>query len=344
MKGHYFALVFVVFFISSVIKTDLNIGEMEAIENEKMELVESLSSATSDAISYLSASGRYGESSIRKEEVINTFFASFYSSLGMITDRNKQLELELYIPVILLCDSDGFYVYYYDTYKDEHGQTFFKRIWSEKMPYHYQDEDFIYGLTLTDRIDIYDINNYLNLPIKVISADYHELQNDAIYQNFRNSHPDNILLDDEKFEMVREIAIKNQLEEVLSYYTSNHNWVARQNGITYQFSFPAGKDDVWAQYFDDVNLMVVFQGYPYGSNRDYTLNKVASSGANIIRKPLYYVEEKSWYFLAHTAGCPELEGNPMVLEETFDDLTECARIGAFCDECIENGSRVPELK
>ena len=43
---------------------------------------------------------------------------------------------------------------------------------------------------------------------------------------------------------------------------------------------------------DDVNLHVVFQGYPYGSDGNYTYNKIASAGAGIIRKPSYYVEEK----------------------------------------------------
>lgn len=317
---------------------------MEATENEKKELIESLNSATSDAIDYLAATGRYGANSIVKEEVTNTFFSSLYSSLGIISDPSARTEIELYIPVILLCDSDGFYIYYYDDYKDANGQTFSKRVWSEKMPYHYQDDDFIYGFTLTDQVDLYDINNYFGGSQRAIKDNYHAIQNGASYQSFRSSHPSNILLNDEKYEMVRKTAIMVQLEEVLSYYTFKHNSIARQNGITYQFSFPAGEDDKWAQYLDDVNLIVVFQGYPYGMDKNYTFNKIASAGANIIRKPTYYIEEKSWYFLAHIKGCPKLEGNPMVLEETFDSLYECAKKGAYSDDCIDNGPRAPELK
>ncbi len=344
MKVHHFALIFLIFFFVTVLKTDLNIGRMEVLENEETELIESLNSAASDAINYLAASGKYGENSIEKEKVASIFFASLYSALGIMSDRNAQAELELYIPVILLCDSDGFYVSYYDGYKDGYGQTFIKRVWSEKMPYYHQDENFVYGFSLTDRVKIYDVNNLLGFSEKVIDANYYDFQEDDVYRNFRNSHPGNILLKEEEFKLVRKAAIMSQLEEVLSYYTSKHKLIARQNGITYQFSFPAGQDDVWAQYLDDVNLVVVFQGYPYGMNRDYTFNKVSSSGANIIRKPIYYVEEKSWYYLAHKAGCPELEGNIMVLEMAFENLMECAKIGAFCHNCIDNGPRVPELK
>ena len=343
MKVYHYTLLFLIFFLAVIIKTDMSIGRLKSIENEKTELTKKLTAATSDAVEFLAASGVYGESSIRKDEIKDIFFTSFYSSMGIISDPNAQAELEMYIPVILLCDYDGYYVYYYDTFTAEDGYTYSKRIWSEKMPYYYRDDYFIYRFTLSDRVIIYDINELLPLPVDVIEADYHEFQKDDRYTLFRLHHSDHFLFDDDKYELVKKGAIINQLENVLSYYTSRHNSIARMNGISYNFSFPSGLEEEWAGYMDDRNMLVVFQGYPYGADRDYTFNKIASAGANIIKKPVYYVEKKGWYHLAHIKGCPELAGSATVLEESFESLEACAKAGAYCDDCIEYGARVPAL-
>ena len=345
MKIHHFALLFLIFFFAVVIKTDINVGKMEGISDEKMALIESLYTASSDAIERLATAGTYGMNTIQKDEVINTFYTSLYSNLGIISDKNAQAEIELYIPVILLCDSDGYYIYYYNDYMDSDGKTYTRRIWSEKMPYYYEDDYFTYRFSLNDTVGIYDKRNLLpdSVP-NIIVRDYHEFQTDAAYQEFRMNNPGCMMLSDEKYELTKKQTLINQLEEVLAYYTNQHNLIARQNGITYNFSFPYGSEEEWAQYLDDVSLVVVFQGYPYGTDRNYTFNKVASAGANIIKKPIYYIEEKSWYKLAHRAGCPKLLNNTMVMDETFDSIEECARMGAYCDECIEHGPRAPEIR
>lgn len=344
MKIYHFALLFLIFFLGAVIKTDISIGKLKAITNEKNDIEASLSSATSDALNYLSKTGSYGAGSINKEEVLNTFFSSLYSSLGIISDASAQAEIEIYIPVILLCDVDGYYVYYYDEYKAADGNSYVERRWTEKMPYSYEDDYFIYRFTLTDKVYLHDKNNIFNQGKSVIDSEYKEFQNNPVYADFRARYGDSILLKDEEYELVRKGSIMNKLEEVMAYYTSKHNIIASRQGITYAFSFPEGRQDEWAQYIDDVNILVVFQGYPYGPDRNYTYNKVASSGANIIKKPKYYVEEKSWYYLIHLQSCEKIRNNVMILEETFDTIEECAYLGAYCCECIEHGARVPELK
>ncbi len=345
MKIYHFALLFLIFFLGAVIRTDVSIGKLKSIENENKEITASLSSATSDAVNYLSKTGSYGAGSINKEEVLNTFFTSLYSYLGIISDLSAQAEIEIYIPVILLCDTDGYYVYYYDEYKETDGNTYIERMWTEKMPYSYEDEDFIYRFTLTDMVYIYDKNGLLGIDSSAtVSSNYKEFQSSPIYADFRTNNSNCILLNDEEYELIRKGSIINKLEEVMSYYTSMHNHIANRQGITYSFSFPVGKQEEWAEHIEDVNILVVFQGYPYGPDRDYTYNKIASAGANIIKKPRYYVEKKSWYYLVHRQGCEKIKDNEMILEETFDTIEECVQLGAFCCECIDHGARVPELK
>lgn len=344
MKIYHYALLFFMFFLVAVIRTDVSIGELKAIENEKENITSCLSSASSDAVNHLSKTGTYGGGSINKDEVLNKFFASLYSSMGIVSDKARQAEIEMYIPIILICDTDGYYVYYYDEYKSADGNTYIERTWTEKMPYSYEDDNFIYRFTLTDRVYIYDKNNILNKEVPVTQVEYKEFQLDPAYTDFRINYRDSILLNDESYELVRKECIISTLENSMAYYTSRHNMIASRQGITYTFSFPAGRQDEWAEYIDDVNMIVVFQGYPYGPDRNYTYNKVASSTANIIKKPKYYVEEKSWYMLVHEEGCEKIDESSIILEEKFDTLEECARLGAYCCECIEHGARVPELR
>lgn len=343
MKIYHFALLFLIFFLGIVIKTDISIGRLKGIENENKQITTGLSSATSDAINYLSKTGVYGTGSINKEEVLTTFFASLYSSFGAISSPPIQAEIEMYIPIILICDQDGYYIYYYDEYKSANGNTYIEGTWTEKMPYSYEDDDFIYSFTLSDMVQVYDKKNIIKQEEVVIQSDYKEFQNNPIYADFRAEYPKSILLHDEEYELVRKGAIISKLEEVMSFYTSRHNQIAIRQGITYTFSFPYGRQDEWADYMEDVNMLVVFQGYPYGPDRNYTYNKIASAGANIIKRPRYYIEEKSWYYLAHRQGCKQMQNSTMLLEETFDTIEECVKIGAYCCECIEHGARVPEL-
>lgn len=343
MKVHHFALLFLLFFIAAVIKTDIIIGNLKAMANEKYELTKYLDSATSDAINCLAESGNHGTNSINKEKVVSTFLTSLYSSLGIISNKSAQEGIEMYIPVMLLCDEDGYYVYYYDEYKGSDGYTYAKRIWSEKQPYYYKDNYFVYRFTLTDTVYLYDVNNLLPGDQDVLEIDYHEIQKADEYQEFRSKYGDCILLKDEAFKLAKKSAIIKQLEDVMAYYTTKHNEIARRNGITYNFSFPSNKQGEWARYIDDVNLMVVFQGYPYGLGRDYTYNKVASAGADVIKKPVYYLEKKSWYYLAHKEGCPKLAESTMVTDEPLDSIEACVKMGAYCDDCIEYGARLPNL-
>ena len=344
MKIYHFALLFLLFFLVAAVKIDISIGKLKAIENENEIITQNLVSATSDAVNYLSKTGSYGGGSINKEEVLNTFFMSLYSSMGIISDRAAQAEIEMYIPVILLCDSDGYYVYYYDEYKASDGNTYVERVWSEKMPYAYEDEYFVYRFTLTDEVYLYDKNDLLRQEDTLIQGIYKEFQTNSIYAEFRTSYSSCMLLNDENYEIIRKESIISTLEDVMSYYTSRHNFIASRQGITYTFSFPSGRQDEWATHIDDVNLLVVFQGYPYGSDRNYTHNKVASAAGNIIKKDKYLIEEKSWYKLAHKKGCEKIKESSIILDEKFDTIEECAELGAYCCECIEHGARVPNLK
>lgn len=342
MKIYHFAIIFIVFFMASVIKTDVSVGKLKAIENEKRRIASALSSAVSDAANCMSGTGGYGQNAVKRDEVVTVFFSSLYSSLGIVSDYAAQADMEWYIPVILICDTDGYYVYHYDEYRASDGGTYIERAWSEKLPYAYEDEHFIYRFTLTDMVYVYDKNNLLGTA-PLIEANYKEFQVNPEYAAFRVNHKDCIMLDDEKYGLVRKDAIISELEEAMGYYTSRHNIIAAGHGITYSFSFPDNNQEEWAKYLGDLAIVVVFQGYPYGPGAYFTYNRIASAGAGTGRRTKYFLEQKSWYYLAHMQDCDRLHGNEMILDETFDSIEECARYGAYCCECIRHGARAPKL-
>jgi hypothetical protein len=344
LKLYHIALIFLLFFLAAVLKTDVLIGNLKGVMNEKSQLQSSLDSATSDAVNFLASSGNFGTNTIDKEGVVSTFFSSLYSAMGITEDEATQSVVEAYIPVILLCDVDGYYIYYYDEFQDGSGNLCTERRWSEKMPYYYEDQYFKYRLMLSDHIIINDVHNLLRDELSVEEIDFHEIRTGDHYQNFRSQHKDCFLLLDETYELTKKGAIINQLEKVLSYYTNQYNMIARHNGITYQFTFPSSPTKEWAKYMDDVNLVVIFQGYPYGWDKSNIFNKVSSASANMIKKTVYYIEQKSWYFLAHKADCQKLKNNSNILNDTYDSLEECAKMGAYCDDCINHGARAPEIK
>jgi len=344
MKVYHFALLFLIFFLCNIIKTDALIGRLKEFEKEKGEIESSLITAVSDVADYLAETGPYGTGTINKNEALTTFFASLYSSLGIISDKSAQAEIEIYIPVILLCDIDGYYVYYFNEHEAEDGNIYIERIWSEKMPYSYEDDYFIYRFTLNNMVYIYDKHNILNHGDRFLYVDYKEYAKNPAYKEPELKYKDCILFNENSFETVKKTAIINRLEEVMAYYTSRHNHIASRQGITYSFLFPYGTENEWANYIDDVCLLVVFQGYPYGPDKNYIYNKVISAGANILKRSRYYVEEKSWYKLAHRQGCEKITESTLLLEETFDSIEECVGLGAYCCECIEHGARVPVLE
>jgi hypothetical protein len=131
----------------------------------------------------------------------------------------------------------------------------------------------------------------------------------------------------------------------MAYYTSHHNHIAKQYGITYNFSLPVIREDEWAPYLDDVSMFVVFQGYPYGDKLGEVYNRIASSGAKISKNRLFYLEQIGWYYVYHRDNCPELENGGMILfDEPQYELETCVKKGAYaCPVCNDmSGINAPD--
>ncbi len=345
MKLHHFIIVFVIVMLAVIVLLDIRTDNFKAVASNKEQIDKNLDTALDDGAANLVEVDQRKNIIVNKDAAVKSFFLSLDSAFGLMADKKGQEKLNQYIPVITVTTEDGYYVFYSDEYAGSDGYTYVAKRWSEKFPYYYEDDDFIYGFTLGDILTLYDKTGILGEASAIINLDYHDLINNPEYAFFRAERPDSFLLDPDSFELIRKGKIADYIEKTLGYYTSRHNKIAAEYGITYNFALPGINDNEWAKYLDDVSMFVVFQGYPYGSQTGEFYNRFASAGAKVSKKEEYYVEQKGWYRVYHRASCPEQNKDGLLFtDEPFYNVEACVSLGAYaCPECIPNGIYAPDI-
>lgn len=282
-----------------------------------------------------------------KEEAVSAFFLSLYNSLDLMDDPIAQQKLRLYVPAIILTDYDGIYVFFNEE-RMVSGITNVAMRWSERYPYVYEDDCFIYNFTMDDTVRIFDKNQILSSDDEdesVYEMDYHEFQTSDELAGFRASYPEHFLLQEERYYLVRKQAIIQTINEKTVYYVNQHNAIAPQYGITYNFSVPIIDESELLRSVEHPGLIAFFQGYPL-QRMGQIYNRAAIGGAQIYKKDVYYLEEKGWYKIYHTSSCPQCETNGRINQETiYYSVKDCVEEGAYaCEECCPQGVHVPNYR
>lgn len=343
MKAHHYGILFTILALAIFLILDMKTSNVKAILDERNKMDTSLNSAIDDGVNALARSYTKRELLGSKEDAAKAFFLSLYASLDFISDPVAQQKLQIYIPVIALTDQTGFYVFFHDDYKSS-GVTNVTMRWSERYPYAYEDSDFIYNFHLDDTVQIYDKNHIITLVDEApyIELDYHEFQTEEKYTTFRTTHEGHFLLKDETYYLVRKEAIISTINEKLAYYINSHNRIAKQYGVSYNFSLPVIDESELVRSIEQPGMLVIFQGYPIRGTKE-TYNRVAFAGARIYKDKIYYLEEKGWYKVYHSSTCEECQKNPNVdLSTIYYTVEDCVKEGAYgCEKCTE-GVHVPE--
>ncbi|HWT75760.1 MAG TPA: hypothetical protein VN258_13735 [Mobilitalea sp.] len=346
MKLYQFCFVFLVIFLVIAVTADIKTNNLKAVIDNKEQIDKHLDIALDDGVTKLAEVDDNNKITISKAAAVNSIFMSLYSTFGIMSDKNSQEKLNLYIPVVTIMMEDGYYIFYSDEFTASDGHRYISKRWSEKFPFYYEDNDFIYSFTLGDVITIYDKNNLLGGGVSMMTynMDFHDFQTDTAFASFRSARPNSFLLNDENFDLIRKSTILKCLEDSMSYYTSRHNRIASQYGIAYTFSFPSVREEEWKPYLNNVAMFVVFQGYPYGSGIGEAYNKVAAAGAKVTKSNVYYIEQKGWYLIYHKATCPELLKEGIILkDEPYYDPELCIKLGCYqCPICFPNGIYAPD--
>lgn len=341
MKAHHFGILFIGIALVLFLFLDIKTSQLKAVIDEENKMDQCLTNATDSSAQVIAKSYTTRQLVSSKEESVETFFSSMYASLGLIADPVAQQKIRMYIPVILVTGENGFNILYNDEYKIDGVKNVAMR-WSEQYSYYYEDEYFVYGFTLSDIVKIYDKNGILGLKEAYQEIDFHEVATSDSFKQFRNNHPNHFLLSEEDYYLVRKGAIIKLLNEKMEYYVNNHNYIASQYGIAYQFSLPVIDESELIRTVENPGIIVIFQGYPL-TNLNEIYNRCIVAGAQIFKSEIYYIEEKGWYKLYHSSACSECNTNPNIdTTIPYYSQKDCVKQGAYGAECCTSGVYVPD--
>lgn len=319
MKPSAFGIIFAAILVCIILPTNLKARTLTGITNQKIKLDQQFDNAADDAMYNFVETDNTNQMQINKETTREQFFKSLAANLGILDNKEKRELLNVYVPIILITDLDGFYLNYSELTKDQRGEQALRPMWTEKIPFSYEDEKAVYSFFLGDQKD------YIRIYDKTENKTY-----EGFYQDIQEEFNSPIFV---HFDEYRRKAIISCMMEKMNVYINNHNKIAEQFGITYNFTLPVIPDTEWDRTIDDISLFLLFQGYPYGANTGSVYNRYVISGARINRKNkqnLFYIEEQEGKKLYHKFGCSMLKGE----EKAYFRKKECVKEGALaCQVC-----------
>ena len=266
MKGSNTGLVFAIIFMCMAVLLDSRFNDLAAISNLQMQYNFAMDNAVEAAMDRLVEVDNGWRKKLNKEEAVKCFYDSLAINLGVFDNRNLREKLKGYVPVVGVILDDGFYLYC-DKEKIVDGERIVVKEFSKKYPYQYYDKNITYYFTLTDYVRMIDETKK-----EYYEGDYHDLG-----MLFRNS----IMNDNAEFDRVRRMTIINTLTDTIEMYINEHNKIAWHYGIQYHFALPYIEREDWYRTIDDISMIALFQGYPYGNNITGTYNRFAFAGARI---------------------------------------------------------------
>ncbi len=317
MKLTNLCILFIILEVSIITAINTRINHLTGIYSKTVEYNKALDSSVDDGTMDLVEVDSKRNIVLNKEKAVDQFFNSLYANFGVMDNGILQRRLREYIPIILITDENGFYIYYMDQYVEQ-GEVVLGDRWSEKYPYIYEDNGFIYKFTLGDMVTLYNKDTQ-----EFITGNYKELG--TIYT-------ESIMAKKDIFDSIRRTAIIHAIEVKMNYYINKYNHMASQFGITYQFWLPIIDRADWYRTIDDISMFVIFQNYPYNAGSLDTYNRYAFGGARITKSHLYYIKNLNSIKYYHKENCRYLTVNGQ--ENWYYTKEECALEGAFpCPYC-----------
>ena len=343
MDYHHFTILFVVVFLAFSLRATVVVARYEQTADNYTQTERSFYAAADAAGEALC---QYGGSGVISDKgaAYEAFIDSMYASLGIMDDPAKREEFLNYIPMFAVLEEDGFYIYFTDEYEKSDGYHYVTKNWSECVPYCYSDNDFVYRFTLSGMVTIFDRNGLIDGTKRLYQATQDELLNDAQYNKLRLLRPNSFLLDEEDFTTIKQTAVITSIQDAMRYYINNHNRVANEYGIAYDFALPIIDNSTWARSIEHPGVLVMIQGYPINATQRIFYNQYAFVGAQIYKQEPYYVTEWGWHPTYHRAGCRALDfAEEEVFLNPYAEVEDCVKKGAFaCEECIPDGIYAPE--
>ena len=311
MKLSNIGIIFVIVFLCLIVGVDTKEQLLVAITNQKLKIDQQIDNAVDDSISNLVEFDSTDVINLNKESAVEQFYQSLAANMGVLENKIKREFLKVYVPVILVTDLDGFFINY--NVADDEG--ILRNVWTEKMPYSIEENGVVYSFLLGDQKDY----------IRILDSGTIK---EGTWQDLKNEYPNSELF--KNFDEYRRKVIINCITEKMRFYINKHNRIASQYGITYNFSLPTISDDDWKRTIDDISMMVMFQGYQYGTSRTMVYNRYTIGGARVRKQNMYYIQEVDGKKYYHKENCGLLTDK----SDVYTTKKEVAQQGAFaCPIC-----------
>ena len=264
-----------------------------------------------------------------RENVINAFFNTFLISFEEATSEedgvesnpsNNRVLLYKNIPVILLIDINGYYVWY-NTFED--GMLTAKvsslTTYSETVQ---GDQIYYVRFFLGNRVQVSikgDPTVYDSTPAEV-------------YEQLGSPSALSFMADYDSYADYRNAYIANLVEEQIGYYINNENlersW-ANQNRGDYVFEMPEISMNDWMEMVEYPSVISFYQGKQL-NNGSAMINTYAFSGSEFAPVAEYYVTDDGYY---HLSTCEELSEEDKE-GRVYTSRRELAADGYLpCNEC-----------
>lgn len=286
MKITNFALIFICFAMIFVVKHYVFVEAAEVTAFQEIQLNQIVDTALMDSVDALVVRGNQHELILDKEGATTVFFETLYQNFDAKTEI-QQLKVNMYVPVVVLVDYDGFSVYSMTTYNGYGGDKV-GHVWSEKIPYVWSEGDWIYQLTLGDELKMVNPQEGL-----VLEGDFEYLSTkiDLTFSDYKS------------YQAKRKVIISELISWQVNREINSHQLFANNYGVNYDFRLPAVDSVSWGRAIEDIGLLAFVQGIPIGVDGTY-YNQCALGGAMIKKGTPYYIEEtvSGWKYY-HKEGC-----------------------------------------
>ncbi|HEY8422120.1 MAG TPA: hypothetical protein VIL05_10320 [Thermoclostridium sp.] len=311
------AVLFVIIALPFAFMMRIKTNNLQNVEYKNILLNRYLDTAVEDASNAMIIRGINDRITISKEKAVEAFYQTLYANLNITGDNTAKQRLNAFIPVIVIIDYDGYWIYSMETYTGMNGEKIQEMLWKPKKPYVYEKDGLVYLFTLDDYTTVLDI----------AAAKFYEGQREVIVQSLPD---DEIIQDGELFEQVRKRTIAESIRSDVNTAINEHNKYAKLFGITYQFNPPSISDDDWQRNIEDIGILSFFQGIPIGLGGE-RFNSFALGAARVIRKRLYYIEQgENGLYYYHRENCSDVS----LKDKVYDSREECALKGALpCGKC-----------
>lgn len=277
MKHINLSIVFVLIMVSVFLILNQKTDTVTAITKLQIQYNNAIDNAVEDALLEVVDQDSLELTSIDFATVTDSFFRYLAWNLGLDSQSQRAKSLSNYVPVIAYIVQDGLYLVYQKV--DGEDKV------SEQSAY-LNTSEWNTSIEISEWIpfekvtDIYKIQYTLTDYIRVINQETTE-EWEGYYGDMLVQFPALLPNTKEEFDKERRLIIINCITESMNTYIENHNTIAKHYGINYQFSLPYIEKEEWYRTIDDISMLVLFQGYPYGNETLGYYNRMALGGARV---------------------------------------------------------------